>query len=157
MDEDLALLSRDELIAEVKRQRAGIREHRDSTGHELSWHRPKLWSLLPEKIDPEIAVPAWPQFLRGCVRYRESLDAQVPSAPRVCLNNSRSQCKAHVARFALHPFGQFWVMRYGKGRKTGTAGNEKSTSCILATRQTGSNLTLTARKIRAAFGAISCA
>ena len=38
MDEDLDTLSRDELIAEVRRLRAGIREHRDSTGHDLCWH-----------------------------------------------------------------------------------------------------------------------
>ena len=83
MDEDLHLLSRDELIAEVKKLRAGIREHRDSTKHELCWHHPQLWGLLPEKVAPEIAVPAWPQFLRGCLRYRESLDRQLPNAPRV--------------------------------------------------------------------------
>jgi hypothetical protein len=83
MDEDLESLSRDELVAEVKRLRAGIREHRDSTKHELCWHHPQLWGLLPEKIDPAIAVPAWPQFLRGCVRYRKSLDRQMAEAPRV--------------------------------------------------------------------------
>jgi hypothetical protein len=27
-------------------------------------------------------VPAWPQFMRGCVRYRQSLDDQLPDAPR---------------------------------------------------------------------------
>jgi hypothetical protein len=37
---------------------------------------------LPEKTDPLPAVPAWPQFLRGCLRYRESLDEQLPNAPR---------------------------------------------------------------------------
>jgi len=26
-------------------------------------------------------VPPWPKFLRGCVRYRESLDTQRPDAP----------------------------------------------------------------------------
>jgi hypothetical protein len=83
MDEDLHLLTTDELIAEVKKLRAGIRKHRDSTKHELCWHHPQLWGLLPEIIDPEVAVPAWPQFLRGCVRYRESLDRQRPGAPRV--------------------------------------------------------------------------
>lgn len=83
MDEDLERLTREELIAEVKKLRAGIRQHRDSTGHELCWHHPQLWSLLPEQIEPEIAVPAWPQFLRGCLRYRESLDAQCPNAPRI--------------------------------------------------------------------------
>ena len=82
MDEDLEHLSREALMAEVRRLRAGIRAHRDSTGHELCWHHPQLWSLLPEKVDPKIAVPDWPQFLRGCLKYRESLDAQCPSAPR---------------------------------------------------------------------------
>lgn len=83
MDEDLEQLTRDELIAEVKKLRAGIRVHRDSTIHALCWHHPQLWGLLPEEIEPHVAVPAWPQFLRGCVRYRESLDTQLPHAPRV--------------------------------------------------------------------------
>ena len=30
-----------------------------------------------------MAVPAWPQFLRGCLRYRESLDRELPDAPRL--------------------------------------------------------------------------
>ena len=83
MDDDLTTMSRDELVAEVKRLRAGIREHRDSSGQELCWHHPQLWGLLPERIEPSIAVPAWPQFMRGCVRYRQSLDEQRPDAPRV--------------------------------------------------------------------------
>ena len=82
MDEDLVNFDRDALVAEIKRLRAGIREHRDSTGPELCWHHPKLWGLLPEKTDPLPEVPAWPQFLRGCLRYRESLDEQLPNAPR---------------------------------------------------------------------------
>jgi hypothetical protein len=82
MDEDLDSLSREQLIAEVKRLRAGIREHRDATGQDLCWHHPALWSLLPEKTPPHIAVPAWPQFLRGCIHYRQSLDVQAPDAPR---------------------------------------------------------------------------
>ena len=81
MDDDLDALSRDELLAEVQRLRAGIRKHRDSTGHELCWHHPDLWALLPERTDPQIAVPPWPRFLRGCVRYRQSLDEQAPGAP----------------------------------------------------------------------------
>jgi hypothetical protein len=27
-------------------------------------------------------VPEWPQFMRGCIRYRQSLDEQAPDAPR---------------------------------------------------------------------------
>jgi hypothetical protein len=81
MDQDLDRLSREALIAEVKRLRQGIRKHRDSSGHDLCWHHPQLWSLLPEPIDPQVAVPPWPKFLRGCVKYRESLDRQRPDAP----------------------------------------------------------------------------
>jgi hypothetical protein len=83
MDEDLATRTRDELIAEVKKLRDGIRKHRDSTRHDLCWHHPDLWGLLPEKVEPDLAIPAWPQFLRGCLRYRESLDRERPDAPRV--------------------------------------------------------------------------
>jgi hypothetical protein len=81
VDEDLERLGREALIAEVKRLRQGIREHRDSSGHDLCWHHPQLWGLLPERVDPEIAVPPWPRFLRGCVKYRESLDRERPDAP----------------------------------------------------------------------------
>ncbi len=82
MDEDLADRDREALVAEVKRLRAGIREHRDSSGHGLCWHHPQLWGLLPEESDPLPAVPEWPQFLRGCLTYRESLDRQLPDAAR---------------------------------------------------------------------------
>ena len=82
MDRDLESMSREQLISEAQRLRDGIREHRDSSGHELCWHHPKLWGLLPEKTDPLPVVPGWPQFPRGCVRYRESLDRQAPLAPR---------------------------------------------------------------------------
>ena len=80
LDKDLDQMSRGELVIEVKRLRAGIREHRDSSGHNLCWHHPQLWGLLPERIEPEIAVPPWPKFLRGCVHYRQSLDEQAPDA-----------------------------------------------------------------------------
>lgn len=73
-DDDLAGRSRDELVAEVRRLRAGIRDHRDASGQDLCWHHPKLWGLLPERVEPSIAVPPWPEFLAGCVRYRESLE-----------------------------------------------------------------------------------
>jgi hypothetical protein len=82
LDEDVQTMSREVLIEEIKRLRAGIRAHRDSTGHELCWHHPALWRLLPERTDPLPTVPAWPEFLRGCIRYRQSLDEQLPHAPR---------------------------------------------------------------------------
>jgi hypothetical protein len=82
MDDDVEQMSREQLVGEVRKLRQGIRAHRDSTGHELCWHHPALWSLLPEKSDPLPVVPDWPQFLRGCIRYRQSLDEQLPNTPR---------------------------------------------------------------------------
>jgi len=81
MDDELETMSRAELIAEAKRRRAGIRAHRDSSGHDLCWHPPQLWGLLPDPAAPEVLVPPWPKFLRGCIRYRQSLDEQAPDAP----------------------------------------------------------------------------
>lgn len=80
MDDDLKGMSREALIAEARRLRNGIRAHRDSSGHDLCWHHPQLWGLLPEPIPTDIAVPPWPKFLRGCVKYRESLDRELPGA-----------------------------------------------------------------------------
>lgn len=82
MDTDLEAMSRDQLIAEVRKLRNGIRKHRDSTGHDLCWHHPALWGLLPERTDPLPTVPEWPQFMAGCLRYRQSLEQQAPKAPR---------------------------------------------------------------------------
>jgi hypothetical protein len=80
MDHDLSGLTREQLLVEVQRLRDGVREHRDSSGQELCWHHPKLWSLLPQRTDPLPIVPVWPDFLHGCVRYRRSLDEQVTLA-----------------------------------------------------------------------------
>jgi hypothetical protein len=82
MDEDLDTLTSAQLLAEVKRLRAGIRAHRDSTGHDLCWYHPELWALLPERPNARPWVPTWPKFMAGCIRYRESLDRQLADAPR---------------------------------------------------------------------------
>lgn len=82
MDEDLEAMTREELLTEIAKLRQAIRRHRDSTGHELCWHHPQLWALLPEQTDPVINVPAWPQFMEGCIHYRQSLDQQAATAPR---------------------------------------------------------------------------
>ena len=55
MDADLAAMSREQLLAEVR-----------------------IWGLLPEKSKVVPIVPDWPQFMKGCVRYRQSLDEQAP-------------------------------------------------------------------------------
>ena len=82
MDEDLDRMSREELVAVARRLRQGIRVHRDSSGQELCWHHPALWGLLPEATDKLPTVPEWPQFLRGCIAYRQSLDVQASAALR---------------------------------------------------------------------------
>jgi hypothetical protein len=82
MNEDLAELDREALVSDVKRLRDAIRGYRDSSEQQLCWHHPQLWGLLPERSDPLPVVPAWPQFLRGCLKYRESLDRELPDAPR---------------------------------------------------------------------------
>lgn len=82
MDEDLEQMTREQLLDEARRLRGGIRAHRDSTQHELCWHHPELWGLLPQRTDPVPVVPHWPEFMRGCVAYRQSLDEQAPGAPR---------------------------------------------------------------------------
>ncbi len=82
VDDDLLAMDRDRLVAEARRLSAGIRAHRDSSGMNLCWYHPDLWGLLPDRVEPDITVPEWPQFLRGCVRYRQSLDEQRPDAPR---------------------------------------------------------------------------
>ena len=81
-DSDLARMSHAALLAAAKAMRVAIRAHRDATGHDLCWHHPEMWSLLPDTARPEITVPEWPQFMRGCIRYRQSLDEQLAAAPR---------------------------------------------------------------------------
>ncbi len=82
MDHDLEQLSREALIKEIISLRTAIRAHRDSTGQGLCWHHPALWGLLPEHATASPVVPAWPEFMRGCIRYRQSLDEQTPESER---------------------------------------------------------------------------
>lgn len=82
MDNDLDQMTRAELIVEVRKLRNGIRLHRDASGHDLCWHHPDLWGLLPEETDPVPVVPEWSKFLEGCIRYRRSLDEQASNLPR---------------------------------------------------------------------------
>ena len=81
-DADLDGMTRAELLAHAREMRAAIRTHRDASGHDLCWHHPDLWALLPDAPKGGQVVPDWPQFLRGCILYRASLDRQLPEAPR---------------------------------------------------------------------------
>lgn len=81
-DSDLDAMERDALLAAARAMRAAIRAHRDSSGHDLCWHHPDLWSLLPDTGATRPAVPEWPQFMRGCIAYRTALDRELADAER---------------------------------------------------------------------------
>lgn len=74
MDDDIKDMSMDQLEAEVVSLRNGIRQHRDATGHNLCWHVPELWSLLPEKVEPKPEVPHPSEFIQNCCMYRNTLE-----------------------------------------------------------------------------------
>lgn len=79
-DADLQELDHQQLRAEVKRLREAIRKHRDSSGHDLCWYHPELWSLLPEKYDPKPTIPEFGEFIHRCVAYRTGLEKPFMSA-----------------------------------------------------------------------------
>lgn len=73
-DADLMLMDRETLVAETKRLRAAIRQHRDSSGHDLCWYVPELWATLPEGYAPKPEIPPFCEFIQNCAKYRESLE-----------------------------------------------------------------------------------
>jgi hypothetical protein len=76
LDSDLDTMTRDELLAEVKKLRAGVRQHRDASGHDLCHWVPELWTLLPDGKWRLPTVPPWPEFMQRCAAYRASLDGE---------------------------------------------------------------------------------
>ena len=82
LDRDLDQIDHARLLAAAHAMRDAIRTHRDNIGHGLCWHHPDLWGLLPDSPEGGMIVPEWPQLMRGCIRYRESLDEQLADAPR---------------------------------------------------------------------------
>jgi hypothetical protein len=83
LDADLGGMEHAALLAHARELRRAIRAHRDESGHGLCWHHPDMWALLPDPPAGGQVVPDWPQFLRGCIRYRASLDRQLAGAPRM--------------------------------------------------------------------------
>jgi hypothetical protein len=81
-DDELDAMDREALLARARAMRRAIRAHRDCSMHDLCWHHPDLWRLLPDTPTGGPTVPDWPQFIRGCTRYRQSLDRQLADAPR---------------------------------------------------------------------------
>ncbi len=82
-DADLDAMDHARLLAHARAMRQAIRAHRDASGHDLCWHHPDLWNLLPDPPKGGQAVPDWPQFMAGCIRYRAALDRELEGAPRV--------------------------------------------------------------------------
>ena len=81
-DADLDTMDHAALLSAARAMRQAIRTHRDTSMHELCWHHPDMWALLPDASTVNPVVPEWPQFMRGCIRYRQSLDTQLAGAPR---------------------------------------------------------------------------
>ena len=82
MDSDLNDMRRSQLIESLIKLRNAVRVHCDSSAHDLCWHHPELWNFLPEKSNVRQVVPEWPVFLLGFLKYRQSLDHQLPGALR---------------------------------------------------------------------------
>ncbi len=99
MDEDLAALTREQLVDEVKRLRNGIRTHRDSTGHALCWHHPALWGLLPERTDPLPTVPAWPEFCAAASATANRWTTNCPTRRALMRRISRDLDRSDVEWF----------------------------------------------------------
>lgn len=121
MDSDLQVMSREQLMDETQKLRDAIRTHRDSASHELCWHHPALWGLLPETTDPVPVVPDWPQFMQGCVRYRQSLDQQAPRAPR-----SGAPYQARAQRTGAIAIGAMALGAAGGGRTRGRCASDRA-------------------------------
>ena len=106
IDDDLAGMSRDQLAEEVRKLRDGIRKHRDSTGQELCWRHPELYGAFSRRRRTRSrVVPEWPQFLEGCLKYRQSpgrSGARSSAEPRA-LRGVIGGCARAVRRHMLLP------------------------------------------------------
>ncbi len=129
-DGDLDGMSREALLVVAREMRAAIRTHRDASGHELCWHHPDLWKLLPDAPKGGQVVPDWPHFMRGCVRYRASLDRELAAAPRRRGSSGNDGGHAEPGRGAVAAMlavvlggdGGAWAgaVQRGVGRRTGS-------------------------------------
>lgn len=91
-DADLETFDRAALLSECRKLRAGIRVHRDSSGHDLCWFTPELWDLLPDQEEPRPAVPPRAEFLARCTEYRDSLpEGPSPIPPAAVLAKLRAE------------------------------------------------------------------
>jgi DNA-binding NtrC family response regulator len=80
-DEDIYRLTAEELRREVIKLRAAIRNHRDAAEPGSCQQQPQLWSVLPEGFSLSRTAMPWPDFLRSCLRYRQTLEANTNLSP----------------------------------------------------------------------------
>ncbi len=70
LDDDLQALSAKQLRKEIVRLRNAIRQHRDETGHGRCWlDDQRLYTILPDNQDPDLALPPRAEFLANCALY----------------------------------------------------------------------------------------
>jgi hypothetical protein len=113
-DFDIALMSQEQLQDEVRKLRAGIRKHREASGHDLCWHVPELWNLLPEKVNPKPEVPPREEFLHRCALYRDSLEpAKHGIKEGDLVQHKDSKLTGRVTRFDDPAGNKMWVNHTG--------------------------------------------
>jgi hypothetical protein len=122
MDDELMDLTKEQLIVEIKKLRSAIREHRDASGHDLCWHHPALWSLLPERLAPAVAVPDWPSSTEsrwiGRIPWQPGPAKNTGSPPFLAARqNAYDFVAVSCALFALGGYGS----RHRKTRARGHA------------------------------------
>ena len=59
-----------------------IRKHRAAQGQDLCWLNDlELWDVLKDGVMVDRQVPPWPDFMAGCIRYRQMLGKPPMSTP----------------------------------------------------------------------------
>ncbi len=81
IDEDLERLDRDALIAEGEAAPRGHSPPPGQLGTRPLLASPTVMGSAPRAPRARGRCATWPRFLRGCLRYRESLEHELPDAP----------------------------------------------------------------------------
>ena len=74
-------LTRDELVAEVRRFAPASASIATARRRSCAGTIRSFGACCRRRSSPRSPVPPWPNFLRGCLKYRESLDRELPNAP----------------------------------------------------------------------------
>jgi hypothetical protein len=80
MDPDIDGRTRDQLVEEGEEPACRHRRQSRQFGSRSVLTALPALGLLPEQINPAVAAPHWPKFLRGCIAYREILGREIQGA-----------------------------------------------------------------------------